>query len=80
MTHNVSIFKELDKSLYSKVTMGNVDHVNVKGKGVIAMETPSGIKYILDANLENKVDYYSLLRQPGELLKSYSSYTLMCVV
>ena len=48
MTHNASLFTELDKSFYSKVRVGNVELVEVKGKGVIAVETPSGTKYISD--------------------------------
>lgn len=48
MTNNVSSFKELDESFYSKVVIGNGQHVEVKGKGVVAVETLSGIKYISD--------------------------------
>jgi len=44
MTNNVSFFKELDESFYSKVVIGNGQHVEVKGKGVVAIETHSGIK------------------------------------
>ena len=46
MTHNTSLFKELDKSFYSKVRVGNGELVEVKGKGVIAVKTPTGTKYI----------------------------------
>ena len=48
MTHNAIIFKELDKSYYSKVTIGNSETVEVRGKGVVAVEAPTGIKYISD--------------------------------
>ncbi|CAJ2651803.1 unnamed protein product [Trifolium pratense] len=51
MTHNVGIFKELDKSFFSKVTIGNGEHVDVKGKCVVAVETPSGYRIY---NLETK--------------------------
>nr|KYP36444.1 Retrovirus-related Pol polyprotein from transposon TNT 1-94 [Cajanus cajan] len=48
MTNDASIFKELDHSHFSKVTIGNEESVEVKGKGVIAVETSSGTKYISD--------------------------------
>ena len=46
--HDASIFKELDQFYTSKVTIGNGECVDVKGKGVIAVETPSGTKCISD--------------------------------
>ncbi|RVX16400.1 Copia protein [Vitis vinifera] len=39
MTPELSYFKELDKSYKSKVKIGNGDLVDVKGKGVVAVET-----------------------------------------
>ena len=48
MTHNASIFKELNQSYFSKVTIGNGETVDVKDKGIVAVETPSGTKYISD--------------------------------
>jgi len=48
MTNNISFFKELDESFYSKVVIGNGQYVEVKGKWVVAVETLSSIKYILD--------------------------------
>ena len=48
MTPELSYFKELDKSYKSKVKIGNGDLVDVKGKGVVAVETLTGIKYISD--------------------------------
>ncbi|RDY11168.1 hypothetical protein CR513_04206, partial [Mucuna pruriens] len=48
MTHYASIFKELNQSYFSKVTIGNGESVEVKGKGVVVVETPLGTKYIFD--------------------------------
>ncbi|KAL6323788.1 hypothetical protein AAG906_002256 [Vitis piasezkii] len=41
MTLELSCFKELDQSYKSKVKIGNGDLVDVKGKGVVAVETPT---------------------------------------
>ena len=46
MTPELSYFRELDQSYKSKVKIGNGDLIDVKGKGVVAIETPIGIKYI----------------------------------
>lgn len=48
MTHNANFFKELDKSYFSKVTIGNGETVKVRGKGVVVVEAPTCIKYISD--------------------------------
>ncbi|CAJ2652705.1 unnamed protein product [Trifolium pratense] len=71
MTHNVGIFKELDKSFFSKVTIGNGEYVDVKGKGVVAVETPSGIKYISDVLFVPEINQ-SLLSVGQMMEKSYS--------
>ncbi|WJX17654.1 hypothetical protein P8452_07542 [Trifolium repens] len=71
MTHNVGIFKELDKSFYSKVTIGNGEHVDVKGKGVVAVETPSCIKYISEVLFVPEINQ-SLLSVGQMMEKNYS--------
>jgi hypothetical protein len=71
MTHNVGIFKELDKSFYSKVTIGNGEHVDVKGKGIVAVETLSGIKYISDVLFVPEINQ-SLLSVGQMMEKNYS--------
>lgn len=48
MTSDVSLYKSLDKNYSSKVELGNGEFVEVKGKGVAAVQTTSGIKYIQD--------------------------------
>ena len=71
MTHNASIFKELDKSYYSKVTIGNGETVEVRGKGVVAIEAPTGIKYISDVLYVPEISQ-SLLSVGQMLEKNYS--------
>jgi len=41
MTHNASIFKELDKTYIFKVTIGNEKLIAVEGKRVVSIETSS---------------------------------------
>jgi hypothetical protein len=48
MAHDEALFKELDKTIASKVTIdiGNGESVDIKGKGVVDVETLSDTKYI----------------------------------
>ena len=69
MTHDTGYFKELDKSYISKVKIGNGECVNVKGKGVVAIKTPSGIKFISNVLLIPEIDQ-SLL-SVGQMLKRH---------
>jgi len=48
MTHDASFFKEINQSYFFKVSFGNGESVDVKGKWVVIVETPLGTKYILD--------------------------------
>ena len=48
MTHEAAIFKNSDKSFKTKVKLGNGEYINVKGKGVIVVETSSGTKFTHD--------------------------------
>ena len=48
MAYDEELFKELDKTTVSTVTIGNGDSVDVKVKGVVAVETLSCTKYIYD--------------------------------
>ncbi|RDX84204.1 hypothetical protein CR513_34791, partial [Mucuna pruriens] len=54
MTHNASMFKELNHSYSSKVTIDNRESLYVKGKGIVVIETPSSTKYIYDCLEETK--------------------------
>jgi len=46
MTPDASFFKELDQSHISKVIINNGESVDVKGKRVVVVDTPSSTKYI----------------------------------
>jgi len=70
-THDASIFKELDQSYFSKVTISNGESVDVKGKGVVAVETPLGTKYIADVLYVPKINQ-SLLSVGQMLEKHYA--------
>ena len=48
MTNDKELFKELDKTVISKVKIGNGEYISVKGKGTVALESLSGLKYITD--------------------------------
>ena len=48
MTNNQDLFKELDRTTISKVKIRNGDYIDVKGKGIIVLNSLSGLKYILD--------------------------------
>ena len=48
MTHDASLFKNLDKSYNSIVKLDNREYIEVKGKRVILIKTYSCTKYIID--------------------------------
>ncbi|RVW50135.1 Retrovirus-related Pol polyprotein from transposon RE1 [Vitis vinifera] len=48
MTNDQELFKELDKTIISKVKIGNGEFISVKGKGTVAIESLTGLKYITD--------------------------------
>jgi len=48
MTNDQKLFKELDKTIVSKVKIGNGDFISVKGKETIAIESLKGLKHISD--------------------------------
>jgi len=48
MTNDHKLLKELDKTVVSKVQIGNGDFITVKGKKTVAIENLSGMKYIYD--------------------------------
>ena len=54
MTHETTIFKNLDKSFKSRVKLSNGEYINVKGKGVITVETLSSTKFIHDTTKKKK--------------------------
>ena len=48
MTNDMKLFKDLDKTIVSKVKIGNGDFISVKGKGTVSIESLTGLKYISD--------------------------------
>ncbi|TXG67208.1 hypothetical protein EZV62_008483 [Acer yangbiense] len=56
MTADENIFSELDKSVKTKVKMGNGELVESKGKGTVAIQTRKGIRYIKDVLLVPSLD------------------------
>jgi len=48
MSFDRELFKELDTCVASKVKIGNGEHIAVKGKGTVAIESMSGTKLIKD--------------------------------
>ena len=73
MTSEFSMFKELDRSYSSKVKVGGGKYLEVEGKGVVAVETPSGTKYIPDVLFVPKLDQNLL--SVGQMLEK--DYTLL---
>jgi capsule polysaccharide modification protein KpsS len=56
MTDDHKLFKELDKTVVSKVKIGNGDFISVKGKGMVAIESLSGMKNISDVLFVPDID------------------------
>ena len=48
MTNDQELFKELDKTIISKVKIGNGEFISVKGKGIVAIESLTCLKYIIN--------------------------------
>jgi len=46
MMNDQTLFKELDKTIVSKVKIGNGDFISVKGKRTVAIESLTGLKHI----------------------------------
>jgi hypothetical protein len=72
MAHDEELFKELDKTIASKVTIGNGESVDVKGKRVVAVKTLSGTKYISDVLFVPELNQNLL--SVGQMLEKH--YTL----
>ncbi|XP_071900906.1 uncharacterized protein [Coffea arabica] len=71
MAYEESIFRKLDKSLISKVRIGNGDYIEVKGKGSVAIDYGSGIKIISDVLYVPEINQ-NLLSVEQLLKKNYS--------
>jgi len=67
MTHNKELFKELESTTITKVRIGNGDHIVVKGKCTIAIESCLGTKTIFDVLYVPEIDQNFL--SVGQLIK-----------
>lgn len=56
MTNDEELFRELDKSAISKVRIGKGEHIAVKGRGIVAIESLSGTKLITDVLYVSNID------------------------
>ena len=56
MTNDHKLFKKLDKTFVSKVKNENGDLISVKGKGTVAIESLSSMKYIFDVLFVPDID------------------------
>ena len=56
MTHDKSMFKELDYTYISKVKIRNGDYIEVRGRGNVARNSNSSIKLINDVLFVPKID------------------------
>jgi len=70
MTNDHKLFKELDKTVVSKVKIRNGDFISVKGKGTVAIEILSSTKYISDVLFVHDIDQ-NLLSLPELVEKGY---------
>ncbi|XP_016667265.1 uncharacterized protein [Gossypium hirsutum] len=56
MTYDEKLFKDLDRSLKSKVRIGNGEYLEVKGRGTVTIESCTGTKLILDVLFVPEID------------------------
>ena len=67
MTNDQELFKELNKTVISKVKIGNGEYISDRGKGTVAIESLTGLKYITDVLYVPDIDQ-NLLRM-GQLIE-----------
>ncbi|XP_039169760.1 uncharacterized protein LOC120293987 [Eucalyptus grandis] len=56
MTSNLELFKSKNKTVKSKVRIGNGQHIEVQGKGVVAVKGNQGVKLIRDVLFVPNID------------------------
>ena len=71
MSFNAKMFKDLDESFILKVKIGNGELLEVKGKGVVVVKTPTGTKLISDVLFIPKLSQ-NLLSVEQMMEKGYS--------
>ena len=67
MTYDQGLFRELDKTVVSKVRIGNGEYISAKGEETVSIESFSGLKLILDVLFVPNIDQNLL--SVGQLLK-----------
>lgn len=66
MTSNQELFKHLDRSFISKVKIGNEEYLDARGKGIVAIESLTDLKHIVDVLFVPDLD--QSLSRVGQLL------------
>ena len=56
MTSDEKLFKNLDKSIQSRVRIGNGEHLAVEGRGVVAIKNCAKIKPVFDVMYVLEID------------------------
>jgi len=56
MTGNLKLFRNINKTVRSKVRIGNGHHIEVQGKGVVAIEGNQEVKLIRDVLFVPNID------------------------
>jgi len=67
VTFDQELFRELDRTIISKVKIGNGARIAIKGKGTVAIESLSGLKLIPDVLYVPEIDQNLL--NVGQLLE-----------
>ncbi|XP_047258394.1 uncharacterized protein LOC124890648, partial [Capsicum annuum] len=68
MTSDQELFKDLDRSIISKVKIGNGEYLDAEGKGTIAIQSPTGLKLLTDVFFVPDLD--PNLLSVGQLLEN----------
>ena len=56
MTSDEKLFTNLDKSIKSRVRIGNGEHLAVEGRGTVAIKSCVGIKLVSDVMYVQEID------------------------
>ncbi|XP_047260382.1 uncharacterized protein LOC124893422 [Capsicum annuum] len=68
MTSDQKLFKELDRFVISKVKIGNGEYLDAKGKGIITIQSPTGLKLTTSVFFVSDLDQNLLI--VGQLLEN----------
>ena len=56
MTSDEKMFRNLDKSIKSRVRIGNGEHLAVQGRGTVPIKSCAGIKLVFDVMYVPEID------------------------